>query len=101
MSDDRELELPVKLDVLMGLEATVYVSLSAREDSLQISAPFGEISIPYTRIAEVTGDATGGIRLDAAGGTTVLLDVNHFANSAALLALLQEKVAANRKRLEG
>lgn len=95
MSEDTGSEWPTRLEALVQLRATVYVDCSAGEDALEIRAPFGDVVIPYVCIGEVTKEATGEIRLDAAGGTTVLLDIIDSPDGNAVFALLQQKMMKN------
>ena len=92
MNENPGPELPVRLKALAELEVAVYVSLSAKDDLLEIAAPFGEVIIPYSRIADATKDVTGAIRLDVAGGATISLDVRNPSDRDALFVLLQQKI---------
>lgn len=85
-------EVPLRLKALAELEAAVYVSLSAKDDLLEIAAPFGEVIVPYSRIANVTKDVNCAIRLDVAGGATISLDVVNPSYRATFFALLQQKI---------
>jgi len=85
-------EVPLRLKALAELEAAVYVSLSAKDDLLEIATPFGEVIIPYSRIANVAKDVNGGLRLGVAGGATVSLDVSNPSDRDALFVLLQQKI---------
>ena len=85
-------EVPLRLKALAELEAAVYVSLSAKDDLLEMATPFGEVIIPYSRIASVAKDVNGGLRLGVAGGATVSLDVSNPSDRDALFVLLQQKI---------
>lgn len=91
VSEHSGVELPMQLEALLKVEATVYVGLSARANALQIRAPFGELTIPYACIIEATSDVTGGIGLDMAGAK-IWLDVSDFPDRNALLAFLKQKM---------
>jgi hypothetical protein len=85
-------EVPLRLKALAELEAAVYASLSAKDDLLDITTPFGEVVIPYSRIANAAKDVNGGLRLRVAGGATVSLDVSNPSDRDALFVLLQQKI---------
>ena len=85
-------EVPLRLKVLVGLPVAVYASLSAKDDLLEIDAPFGEVIVPYCRIANVTKDVNDVIRLDVAGGVTISLDVVNASYRDTVFVLLQQKI---------
>ena len=92
MNENPGPDLPVRLKALAGLPVAVYASLSAKDDLLEIAAPFGEVFVPYCRIANVTKDVNGAIRLDVAGGVTISLDIVTASYRDALFVLLQQKI---------
>ncbi len=92
MNESPGLEVPLRLKALAELKAAVYVSLSAKDDLLEITTPFSEVSIPYSRIADAAKDVNGGLKLGMAGGTTVSLDVSNPSDRDALFVLLQQKI---------
>ncbi len=83
---------PARLMALVGLPLTVYANLSVKDDLLEIAVPFGEIILTYCRIADVTKDVYGTIRLDVVGGATVSLDVSGTSDRDTLFVLLQQKI---------
>ncbi len=92
MNENPGPESPVRLKALVGLPVAVYASLSAKDDLLEIAAPFGEVIVPYCRIANVTKDVNGAIRLDVAGGVTISLDVVNASYRDTVFVLLQQKI---------
>ncbi len=92
MNENPGTEEPIRLKALAELEAAVYVSLSAKGDLLEIAAPFGEIIVPYCRIANVTKDVNGVIKLGVAGGITISLDVVNPSYRDTVFVLLQQKI---------
>lgn len=89
MSEGPEPMLPLRLGALLTIGPSVRVRVSARADALQINAPFGDLTVPYSLITSVTG-LNGGIRLDLAGAT-VQLEFSNLPDLAvnALLDLLE------------
>ena len=92
MNENPGPKVPLRLKALVELDAAVYVSLSAQDDLLEITAPFGEVIVPYCRIAKATKDVNGVIRLDVAGGVTISLDVVNASYRDTVFVLLQQKM---------
>ncbi len=92
MNENPGPESPVRLKALFELKAAVYASLSANDDLLEITTPFGEVSIPCSRIADAAMDVNGDLKLGVAGGATVSLDVTDPSDRDALFVLLQQKI---------
>lgn len=80
---------------MLDASASGQVSVSAEDTALRISAPFGELVIPYTRMIRVTDDVEGGIRIDAPK-TRIWLDLAASPGRRQFLALLREKVQDER-----
>ena len=83
---------PAQLMALVGLPLTVYANLSVKDTLLEIVVPFGKVILSYSRIAHVTKDVYGTIRLDVVGGATVSLGVISASDRDALFVLLQQKI---------
>ncbi len=92
MNENPGPESPARLKALVGLAVAVYASLSAKDDLLEIAAPFGVVIVPYCRIANVTKDVNGAITLDVAGGATISLDVVNASYRDTLFVSLQQKI---------
>ncbi len=92
MNENPGPESPVGLKALVELKAAVYATLSAKDDLLEIATPFGEVIIPYSRIANAAKDMNGRLNLGVAGGATVSLDVINPSDRDALFVLLQQKI---------
>ena len=90
MTEDPAHASAVKLAAMLQIEALVYVTVSIREDVLEVAGPFGQLTIPYARMAEVALDPAGEIRLNVQGAT-VRLYIGTVLERNALFALLQEK----------
>lgn len=85
-------ESPVRMKALVGLPMAVHASFSAKDDLLEIAAPFGELIVPYCRILNVSKDVNGVIRLDVAGGVTISLDVVIASYRETVYFLLLQKI---------
>jgi len=99
MPDVGKPRLPVQLEgrLLVEMQASGHVCISARDDALHIEASFGDLIIPYARIEKLNQDVTGGITI-AAGGAKTYLDISEFGARIALFRLLEAKAPAHRKR---
>ena len=92
MNDVLGRDSPVRLKALVGLPVAVYASVLAKDDMLEIVAPFGEVIVPYGRIAKATKDVNGVISLDMAGGVTITLEVITPSYRDTVFVLLQQKI---------
>ncbi len=91
MSEGLKPVLPLRLGALLSISPSVHVLVSARADALQMSAPFGELTIPYSLVTRSLRNANSGITLHF-GGTIMTLDLGAIPDIAvnALLDLIEE-----------
>ncbi len=61
--------LPLRVGALLTVSHSLRVRVFAWADTLQIQAPFGDLTIPYVLITRVAKVNDGRIRLDLAGAT--------------------------------
>jgi hypothetical protein len=92
MSEGLKPPLPLRVGAVLTLSPSIPVWVSATAGALQIRASFGELTVPYGAITQVTREAKGRIRLRLSG-TTVLLDCSDVPDVAAdaLCDLLERK----------
>lgn len=83
--------------LLLRSEASGFVSIAAADADLVLTAAFGVLQIPYERISRLTRSDTGTIQVYAAGAT-VWIETQRPPDSQVLYALLERKVAGQRRR---
>jgi len=86
--------LPLRVGALLTVTPSIHVQVLAMADAIQIRAPFGNLSVPYSAIRRVTRDMNGGIGLDLSGAT-VRLDCSRVPDM--LLNALVEVVERKRR----
>ena len=84
--------LPLRLGALLTVSPSIPVRVSATADGLEIRAPFGDLTVPYSTITRVARGVNGEIALDLSGAT-VRLDCSGVPPMAlnALFDLLEGK----------
>jgi hypothetical protein len=84
--------LPFRVGALLTVTPSIRVRVLAMTDALQIHAPFGKVTVPYSAITRVTRDTGGRITLEMSGAT-MRLDCSRLPEMAlkALVDLLEGK----------
>jgi hypothetical protein len=84
--------LPLRVGALLTVTPSIRVRVLARADAVQIHAPFGKLTVPYSAITRVARNTNGRITLEMSGAT-VRLDCGPVPEIAlkALVDLLEGK----------
>jgi hypothetical protein len=72
MSEGPKPRLPLRVGALLTVSPSIPVRVLATADTVQICAPFGDLTVPYRAITQVARDVKGRIRLDLPGATVLL-----------------------------